>query len=63
MVQSRAKQRLYNKVKKTGSDDHWNKFFAARKRVHRNLKSAREEHLGNAIKENPKAFLVLRKAT
>ncbi|PFX11162.1 LINE-1 retrotransposable element ORF2 protein, partial [Stylophora pistillata] len=39
---------------------HWNKFLAARKRVHRNLKSGREEyisnHLGEAIKENPKRF-------
>lgn len=63
--QSRAKQRLYNKAKKTGSVHHWNKFFAARKRMHKNLKSAGEEyisgHLSEAIKDNPKTFLVLRK--
>ena len=34
--------------------------FAARKRMHKNLKSAREEyisgHLSEAIKDNPKRF-------
>ena len=58
--QSRAKQRLYNKAKKTGSEHHWNKFFAARKHMHKNLKLAREEyiggHLSEAIKVNPKRF-------
>ena len=39
---------------------HWNKFFAARKPMHKNLKSAREEYisgrLSEGIKDNPKRF-------
>ena len=51
---------LYNKAKRTGSVHHCKKFFGARKRVHKNLKSAREEyisgHLSEAMKANPKRF-------
>ena len=58
--QSRAKQRLYNKAKRSQNPQHWSEFRDARKRLHKNLKSAREkyvsDYLGESIKENPKRF-------
>ena len=58
--QSRAKQRLYNKAKRSQTPQHWSEFRDARKRLHKNLKSAREkyvfDYLGESIKENPKRF-------
>ena len=58
--QTRAKKRLYDKAKKSGNPVHWNEFRAARKRLQKKLKSAREAYisdfLGDAIKENPKRF-------
>ena len=58
--QTRTKQRLYNKAKKSGKSTHWNEFRAARKRLQKNLKSTREkyisDYLGGAIEENPKRF-------
>ena len=58
--EGRAKQRLYNKAKKSGNPTHWHQFRAARKRLHQNLKTARDiyvsEYLGDAIEENPKRF-------
>ena len=58
--QTRAKQRLYNKAKKSRNPAHWSEYRAARKRTQKNLKSAREvyisDFLGDAIEENPKCF-------
>ena len=58
--QARAKQRLYNKAKKSGNPTHWHQFRAARKRMHQSLKTARyvyvSNFLGEAIEENPKRF-------
>lgn len=58
--QSRAKQRLYNKAKRSGNPLHWHQFRAARKRMHQSLKTARDSYvsdfLGEAIEENPKRF-------
>ena len=59
--QSRAKQRLYNKAKRSQNPQHWSEFRDARKRLHKNLKSAREkyvyDYLGESIKDNrPKHF-------
>lgn len=57
--QSRAKQRLYNKAKRS-QRKHWSEFRDARKRLHKKLKSAREGYvsgsLGESIKDNPKRF-------
>ena len=58
--QTRTKKRLYDKTKKSGNPVHWNEFRAARKRLQRKLKSAREAYISDflqeAIKENPKRF-------
>ena len=58
--QTRTKQRLYNKAKKSGKSTHWNEFRATRKRLQKNLKWTREnyisDYLGDAIEENPKQF-------
>jgi len=58
--QTRAKKRLYDKAKKSGNPVHWNEFRPARKRLQKNLKSAKETYisdfLGDTIKENPKRF-------
>lgn len=58
--ESRAKQRLYNKAKRSQNPHHWSEFCDARKRLHKNLKSAREkyvsDYLGETIKVNPKRF-------
>ena len=58
--QARAKQRLYNKAKKSGNPTHWHQFRAAKKRMHQSLKTARDgyvsDFLGKAIEENPKCF-------
>ena len=58
--QSRAKQRLYNKAKRSQNPQHWSEFRDTRKCLHKNLKSAREkyvsDYLGESIKENPKRF-------
>ena len=58
--QARAKQRLYNKAKKSGNPTHWHQFRATRKRMHQSLKTARDGYvsnfLGEAIEENPKRF-------
>ena len=57
--QSRAKQRLYNKAKRS-QKKHWSEFRDARKRLHKKLKSGREGYvsgfLGESIKDNPKRF-------
>ena len=57
--QSRAKQRLYNKAKRS-QKKHWSEFRDARKRQHKKLKSGREGYvsgfLGESIKDNPKRF-------
>ena len=58
--QTRKKQKLYNKAKKSGKQSDWCAFKAARKQLHRNLKLSRDNYfsdfLGNSIQENPKAF-------
>ena len=58
--QKRAKKRLYDNAKKSGNPVHRNDFRAARKRLQKNLKSAREAYISDflrdAIKENPKRF-------
>ena len=58
--QARAKQRLYNKAKKSGNPTHWHQCRAARKRMHQSLKTARDGYVSNflreAIEENPKCF-------
>ena len=61
--QTRAKQKLYNKAKKSGSQSDWAKFRTARKQLHKNLKSSRDSYLsgflGNAMQEpNPQGFLI-----
>ena len=57
---SRAKQRAYNKAKKSGKDSDWSRFRNMKKSMHVQLKSARDiytsNYLGEAIKENPKRF-------
>ena len=61
--QSRAKQRLYNKAKLSQNPQDWSEFSDARKRLHKNLKSARDryvsDYLGESIKENRKTLLVV----
>ena len=58
--QTRAKQRLYNKAKKSRNPAHWSEYRASRKRTQKNQKSARDvyisDFLGDAIEENPKRF-------
>ena len=58
--QSRAMLRLYNKAKRSQNPQHWSEFRDARKRLRKNLKSAREkfvsDYLGESIKDNPKRF-------
>ena len=58
--QSRAKLSVYNKAKRSQNPQHWSEFRDARKRLHKNLKSAREkfvsDYLGESIKDNPKRF-------
>lgn len=57
---SRAKQRAYNKAKKSGKDSDWSKYRNMKKSMRNQLKSARDtyisDYLGDAIKENPKRF-------
>ena len=51
---------MYSKAKKSGSEFHWAKFREIKRKVHSNLKVARENYinnfLGESIKENPKRF-------
>ena len=58
--QSRAKKRVYNKAKLSQNHQHWSEFRDARKRLHKNLKSARQnyvsDYLGESLKDNPKPF-------
>lgn len=60
--QARAEQRLYNNAKKSGNSTHahLNDYRAARKSLHKSLKSAREnyisDYLGEAIEKNPECF-------
>ena len=58
--QARAKQRLYNKAKKSGNPTHWHQFRATKKRMHQSLKTARDGYMSNflreAIEENLKRF-------
>lgn len=61
--QTRLKQRLYNRAKKSGRQSHWNKFKLVRKQLLKNLNRTRNDYLsadllGDSIKQNPKAFLV-----
>ena len=56
----KAKQRLYNKARKSGHCTDWSKFRAARKHLHSRLKIARNtyvsEYLTEAVANNPKRF-------
>lgn len=58
--QTRKKQKLYNKAKKTGRQTDWNKFKVARKQLNKNLNMSRNNYLsgflGDSLKQNPKAF-------
>ena len=58
--QIRGKQLLYDKAKKSRNPTYWNDFRTARKRLHKSLKSARENYISDylelAIVENPKRF-------
>lgn len=55
-----AQTNYYNKAKKSGNPTHWIDFRTASKRLHKSLKSAREnyisDYLGEAIGENSKLF-------
>lgn len=55
--QSKARQRLYNKAKWLQNLQHWSEFRDARKRLHKNLKFARQKYLsdnlGETVQENP----------
>ena len=57
---SRAKQRAYNKAKKSGKDSDWSKYRNMKKSMRNQLKSTRDtyisDYLGDAIKENPTRF-------
>ena len=58
--QTRLKQRLYNRAKKSGRQSHWNKFKLVRKQFHKNLNRSRNDYLSDflddSIKQNPKGF-------
>ena len=58
--QTRVKQKLYNKAKKSGKEIDWSKFKMARKQFSKNLKRARDTYLSGylseTMQENPKAF-------
>ena len=58
--QTRLKQRLYNRAKKSGRQSHWNKFKLVRKQLHKNLNRSRNDYLSDflddSIKQNPKGF-------
>ena len=58
--QTRKKQRLYNRAKKSEKQSDLNKFKLVRKQSHKNLNSSRNDYLSDFfidfIKENPKAF-------
>ena len=58
--QTRVKQKLYNKAKKSGKEIDWAKFKTARKQLSKNLKSARDAYftgyLTDTMQEDPKAF-------
>ena len=59
--QTRLKQRLYNRAKKSGRQSHWNKFKLVRnnytvKNLNRSRNDYLSDFLGDSIKQNPKAF-------
>ncbi|CAB3986093.1 Hypothetical predicted protein, partial [Paramuricea clavata] len=58
--QTRIKQKLYNKAKKSGKEIAWSKFKTAKKQLSKNLKRARDTYLSgyltDTMQENPKAF-------
>ena len=58
--QTRKKQRLYNRAKKSGRQSDWKKFKLVRKQVRKNLNRSRNDYLsdffGDSLKQNPKAF-------
>ena len=58
--QTRRKQRLYNREKKSGRQSDWNKFKVVRKQLHKNFNRSRNDYLfdffSDSIRENQKAF-------
>ena len=56
--QTRSKQRPYNKAEKSGNESHWAKYRESKRKVHSNLKVARENYvsdfLGGSIKKTPR---------
>ena len=49
--QTRVKQKLYNKTKKSGKEIDWSKFKMARKQFGKNLKRARDTYLSGYLSE------------
>ena len=57
--QTRKKQRLYNRAKKSERQSDWNKFKLARKQLHKNFNRSRNKSLSDLLdskSKNPKAF-------
>ncbi|KAI8484647.1 hypothetical protein Bbelb_375880 [Branchiostoma belcheri] len=56
----REKQRLYNKAKKTGQEEDWNKYKRVKKGVQKSIRQAHSKYvadiLGEAIVDKPKTF-------
>ncbi|KAI8485690.1 hypothetical protein Bbelb_365240 [Branchiostoma belcheri] len=56
----RKKQRLYNKAKKTGQEEDWNKYKRVKKGVQKSIRQAHSKYvadiLGEAIVDKPKTF-------
>ncbi|KAI8513198.1 hypothetical protein Bbelb_098370 [Branchiostoma belcheri] len=56
----RKKQRLYNKAKKTGQEEDWNKYKRVKKGVQKSMRQAHSKYvadiLGEAIVDKPKTF-------
>ncbi|KAI8487906.1 hypothetical protein Bbelb_343540 [Branchiostoma belcheri] len=56
----RKKQRLYNKAKKTGQEEDWNKYKRVKKGVQKSIRQAHSKYvadiLGEAIVDKPKIF-------
>ncbi|KAI8494422.1 hypothetical protein Bbelb_276480 [Branchiostoma belcheri] len=56
----RKKQRLYNKAKKTGQEEDWNKYKRVKKGVQKIIRQAHSKYvadiLGEAIVDKPKTF-------
>ncbi|KAI8494439.1 hypothetical protein Bbelb_276650 [Branchiostoma belcheri] len=56
----RKKQRLYNKAKRTGQEEDWNKYKTVKKGVQKSIRQAHSKYvadiLGEAIVDKPKTF-------